>query len=313
MIKLTSQAIIAEFKRRQVPIEVVAEEPFTLMRYFHKGHWHFLRSSMPESSSAIGKLISDEKQLAAIVAAGLQIPVPSAIDFSTLNEAEAFLNQEKVLVVKPADGSHGNGVTVGVKDAGSLHAAIGLARSASRSDRVVLQKKIEGFDLRLLVIDGQFVAAARRVPGAVTGDGRHTLRQLIEHENTTNLKRGHDYENVLNKIDIEAAERFWGDRIDSEIPAANTEVAVVGTANIGTGGRSIDYTDRLPQSLITAAEQFARTTRLTACGVDFLWDEVSGEFCFIEANACPSFGLHLRPSEGKMRPVDALFVDALLK
>ncbi len=312
MIKVTSRIVISELKRRGIPVEVVAERPFVLLRYFFGGTWHLLRSTMPEATSAVGRVICDEKILSAAVAVKAGLPVPAAIMYATPDEAETFMREQGDIVVKPPDAAHGHGVTVGVADVPALRRAIDFARAVSSSKTVLLQQKISGSDLRMLVIAGTFVAAVRRIPASVIGDGTQTIRQLIEHENATNPERGKNDEKRLSLISLDASERFLGNKLDTVVPAAGEEITVVGTANIGAGGRAIDYTDKVPKEVIAAAETFARTVKVMACGVDFIWNEDSGEFFFIEGNACPGFCLHIEPAEGTSRPVDRHFVDALL-
>ncbi len=184
--------------------------------------------------------------------------------------------------------------------------------ASSASNVVLLQQKVVGSDLRILVVGGRFVAAARRIPASVVGDGKKTVRELILHENQTNPERGENDEKRLSKINVDASERFLGSKLDSVIPAKGQEVTVVGTANIGAGGRAVDYTDKVPAKIIAAAEAFAQKVKVVACGVDFIWNEETGDYYFIEGNACPGFCLHIAPAEGTSRPVDKYFVDALL-
>lgn len=312
MIKVTTRIVMDELKRRGIPVEIVTQQPVVLLRYFFEGTWHLLRSTMPETTSAVGRAICDEKLLSAAVATAADIPVPVTAIYTKMEEAMAFMRQHGSIVVKPPDAAHGHGVTVGVTDAGALQRAVDFAVAASDSETVLLQQKITGSDLRMLVIAGKFVAATCRIPASVVGDGKQTIRELIERENATNPERGENDEKRLSLISLDASERFLGTALDTVIPAEGEEVTVVGTANIGAGGRAKDYTDIVPAEIIAAAETFARTVKVITCGVDFIWDEDTGEFFFIEGNACPGFCLHIEPAEGTPRPVDRYFVDALL-
>lgn len=313
MLKITSRIVKTELERRGAKVEVITEAPCVLMRYFIAGKWHLLHSTLPEFSTGVGRVICDQKYVSTALAGLHDIPVPETVEFSGVPAAVGFLQRHKSIVVKPVDAAHGQGVSVGVSDEGSLQKAIQLARECSKSGGVLLQQYVtNGSDLRMLVIGGKYVATARRIPAEVTGDGEHTLRQLIEHENTTNPERGVNDEKRLAIIDINASERFLGQRLDSEIPAEGQVVTVVGTANIGAGGRAVDYTDKVTPELIAAAEKFARAVKVAACGVDFLWNETTGKFYFIEGNATPGFCLHIEPSEGQPREVDKIFVDFIL-
>lgn len=312
MIKVTSQIVINELMRRGIPVEIVTEVPFVVLKYLHNGKWHLLRSTMPEATSALGRLICDQKFLATTLALQHDIPAPKTVIYASNAEAVAFMAMHGSIVVKPVAAAHGRGVTVGVATKTALEQAIVFAAAASDNGAILLQERVSGSDLRMLVIGGHFAAAACRVPANVTGDGARTIRELIKHENATNPERGENDEKRFAKIDLDAAARFLGRKLDSVVPPKGENVTVVGTANIGAGGHAVDYTGQVPAVVIAAAERFARMTQVVACGVDFIWNEATGNFYFIEANACPGFNLHVQPSEGASRSVDKKFVDALL-
>lgn len=310
MVKITARRVITEFERRNVPVEVLDTHPYPLIRYYHRGAWHLLHSTMPEYTAASGKIICDQKTMASELARQNGIPVPDAVLANDETAVEGFLERHTDFVVKPADGAHGQGVSVGVGVNG-LQAAVTLAAESAKVGGVLLQQRVIGSDLRVLVIGGRCVAAVRRMPASVIGDGQHTLRQLIDIENETNPQRGLNDEKRFSKIDLGASQRFLGDQLDSQIPAKGDEVVVVGTANIGAGGYAVDYTDKITPAIKADAEKFARLVSVAACGVDFIWTE-PGAYYFIEANACPGFNLHIDPTEGVSRPVAQYFVDFLL-
>jgi cyanophycin synthetase len=311
MIKITTRRVIEEFERRGIPLEIITEKPYALMRYKLNGEWHLLHSTMPEYSAASGKIICDQKGMATELARQNDIPVPLTVRADDEAALADFLGRFESFVVKPADGAHGRGVTVGATKQ-TMATAIELAAQFAGPGGVILQQRVSGSDLRILVIGGRMVAVSRRIPAGVVGDGERTLRQLIDNENETNPERGYDDEKRFSKISLESAERFLGEELDSRIPAAGEQVTVVGTANIGAGGYAIDYTDQIAPEIQQAAEKFARLVSIAVCGVDFMWDEQSGEYYFIEANACPGFNLHIQPTEGKSRPVNRYFVDFLM-
>lgn len=312
MLKITTRRVLDEFDRRGITYEIITEAPHALVRYRHAGGWHLLHSTMPEYTSGSGKIICDQKLVATTLATLYDIPVPTTEDYSGMDAAREFLARHGDIVVKPADGAHGNGITVSVTAEG-LQAAVDLALVAAGAGGVLLQKRVTGSDLRVLVIGGRFAAASRRVPASVTGDGTSTVRQLIEQENATNPERGTNDEKRLSIISLQASERYLGGKLDSLVPAAGEQLTVVGTANIGAGGHAVDYTDILTPEIIADAEKFARLVRVAACGVDFIWDEDAGKHYFIEGNACPGMNLHIEPAEGTPRRTDALFVDFLLE
>jgi cyanophycin synthetase len=208
-------------------------------------------------------------------------------------------------------GSHGKGITVGVDTEEKLESAIRYAKQIYPESDVLVQEQFQGEDLRILIIDGEMVAATRRVPAQVHGNGVSTVLELIRAENN-NGSRTSDYSDKLCKINEEKAVRYLGDGINA-IPRENEVVQVVGTANIGSGGHAEDVTDDVPSAISDDAVRLANALGAFVCGVDFLYDRQSNRWILLEANTSPSFGLHLHPTLGSPRAVDEKFVDALLK
>ena len=274
----------------------------------------YIQSSLTDTSSPVGMNISDNKTAAAEIAQSMGLLLPPTVPYSDESSFSTFLNEHSLLVIKPTDGSHGNGVTTNVKEISQLKNAIELAKLASKSKNIILQKQITGHDVRLLIIDGSLAAAAIRTPASIKGDGKHTIAELIKIENA-NYLRGTDYHTSLNVISLKAANDYFGDEINSIIPDEEEIVQVVGTANIGTGGTASDVTDRIPVAVVDQAVKLLEELSLNCGGVDFITSnlEDATEYYFIEVNASPSFGLHLKPTLGSPRQVQKIFVDMLLR
>lgn len=314
MLKITAKSIIEELEKRAVPVEVI-DERISLARYRLGGEWHLFRSSTPSTTSHVGYRIAKQKHLALKILSDVDLQSPDTKTYTDDAVAKRFLAQHGTVVVKPTDSSHGYGVTVDVMTDETLLHAIKAAQEIDTQGAALLQEQVEGTDLRVLVIGGKFAAAALRAPAEVTGDGVSTLRELIHNENTHNPDRGENYRKRLNVIDVTAAERYLGVRIDTEKPAKGKVVRVTGPANIGAGGRSTDVTDTVPVEITEKAEQISKILGLPTCGVDFMVSDISDvkTYRYIEVNACPSFGLHLFPSEGQAQPVAKLFVDFIME
>lgn len=310
MLKNTSLYILEELQRRNVEAEVL-DEKSSLMRYkSSSGDWRLLRSCVNDQSSAVGRFICDHKDLSLMFARSIGIPQVPDVIYEDDNQAEAFMRKHKSIVVKPVSGAHGHGVTVAVTETQQLKEAVENAKEHDAGGNVLLQQMVQGQDVRLLVLGGRFAAAVRRVPAGVTGDGKKTLRELIEQENETNQKRVTHYTGTLRKIDLPAAEKFLRDDI-TRIPRQKEYVQVVGTANTSMGGHAVDATDEVPQHIIAKVETLAEQLHLPTCGVDFLIDK-NQNYYFIEINSSPGFGPHLHPHEGKSRNVTKMYVDYLL-
>lgn len=313
MLKITAYHIRKELEARGIKTEVVAER-YGLMRYFHDGEWKLLRSCMTMGASGVGILVAKHKDIAHHIARSVGVRIPVSQLFTTMKSAHSFLREHGTVIVKPTDNGHGNGVTVNISSKRHLEIATKTARRASRSGGVLVQEHVKGEDVRVLVVGNKVAAAAKRVPAEVTGDGKHTPRQLIEIENADPTKRSKGYSSGMSQISIKAAEAYLGEAIDNVVPTAGASVRVNGPANIGAGGTSVDMTMDVPTDIALKAERISVLLGLPTCGVDFIVDDVADpeRYHFIEVNACPSFGLHLYPTVGTARPVASLFVDNLL-
>jgi cyanophycin synthetase len=220
------------------------------------------------------------------------------------------------IVIKPLDGNHGKGASINVNN--YEDALAGLMHAKNYSRRVIVEKFITGFDFRVLVIDNKIVAAAQRVPAHVKGDGKHTIQQLIDIENT-NPRRGYGHENVLTEISVD---RDTMDLLDKKgygletVPAKEEIVYLKSTANLSTGGTSIDVTDMMHPENIFLSERISRVIGLDVCGIDIMAPNLTQPLhenggVILEVNAAPGFRMHLAPTEGLPRNVAAPVIDML--
>jgi len=220
------------------------------------------------------------------------------------------------IVIKPLDGNHGKGASINVTN--WEDAVAGLAYAKSYSRRVIVEKFITGFDFRVLVIDNKLVAAAKRVPAHVVGNGTNTIQELID---TTNLdpRRGYGHENVLTQIDVDRDTLDLLEKLNyttDSIPKNGEIVYLKSTANLSTGGTSVDVTDMMHPENIFLAERISRVIGLDICGVDIMAENLTQPLkenggCILEVNAAPGFRMHLAPSEGLPRNVAAPVIDML--
>lgn len=308
-LKITTQLIVDEAIARGLSVDILDARKCFIRITTGSGRAYYLRSNSTEKSSTAGYLIANYKPVVDRVAADLGVKTPATIIYSDTESAAEFLVQHKSVVVKPADAAHGNGVTTGIRDKLSLESALGFAGRYSKT--ILLQEHVTGDDFRLLYIGGKLSAAAKRVPANVVGDGSHTVQELIDMENS-NPDRGRNYQKKLNFIDSSAAKRYLGERI-SEVPSEGQVIQVVGTANIGAGGKSVDVTEEVPAALVDTGLKMVEGLNMGLCAVDILAVEGEPETArLIEINASPTFGMHEFPSEGSARPVTRDFLDWLL-
>jgi cyanophycin synthetase len=220
------------------------------------------------------------------------------------------------VVVKPLDGQHGNAVAINLKNAEQVRAAFEKAHELS--SRVIVEACQAGHDYRILVVDGRLVAAARRVPGHVVGDGQHTVAQLIEIVNS-DPRRGVGHEKVLTRLVVDdQANRLLsqaGLTLES-VPEKGRMVYLRSTGNLSTGGTSIDVTDNLHYDNRMMAEKAVKAIGLDVGGVDFVCPDITRSYkevggAIVEINAAPGFRMHVAPTEGKSRDVAGPVIDML--
>lgn len=220
------------------------------------------------------------------------------------------------IVIKPLDGNHGKGASINVTN--WEDALDGLSYAKKYSRRVIVERFITGFDFRVLVIDNKVIAAAQRVPAHVVGDGQHSIQWLIDETNK-DPRRGYGHENVLTEItvdrDTEELLEKLGYTLDT-VPAHGEIVFLKSTANLSTGGTSIDVTDKMHPENVFMSERISRVIGLDICGIDIMAENLTEPLkenggVILEVNAAPGFRMHLAPAEGLPRNVASPVIDML--
>ncbi len=285
---------------------------------FGYGKWQKrIQATVTSETRHIAVELAGDKQETNKILGDLGLPAPrQEMVYSKEDALRAARRIGYPVVVKPLNANHGRGVSVNLPDGAHVEIAFDKAREHSRA--VLVESFIVGDDHRMLVVNGELVAVAKRVPGHVTGDGVHTVEQLVE---LTNLdpRRGVGHEKVLTRLELDhQAERLLsacGLAKDS-IPAVDQLVYLRSTGNLSTGGTAIDLTDQVHPDNAEMAVRVAQAIGLDVIGVDFLtsditrsFREVGGGIC--EVNAAPGFRMHVAPSEGKPRDVAGKVIDML--
>jgi cyanophycin synthetase len=245
------------------------------------------------------------------------IPVPKGnicVDNEGLKEIVDNLGYP--VVIKPLDGNHGKGAGINITNWDEAVSALAHAQTFSR--RAIVEKYIKGYDFRVLVIDNKFVAAAKRVPAHVKGNGVDTIKELIQQVNN-DPKRGNGHSNVLTKITIDKDTTELLQKLNytlDTVPGVDEIVFLKSTANLSTGGCSIDVTDEVHPENIALAERVARIIGLDICGIDIMAETLASPLAevggaVIEVNAAPGFRMHLAPTMGQPRNVAAPVIDML--
>ena len=275
------------------------------------------RATMTDKTSSIAVDLAGNKDETKRILQEQAIPVAKGLTISSDEDLEIALDKIGFpLVFKPLNGNHGKGATINVKTREEAVAAFAYAQKYSH--RVIVERFITGHDFRVLVIDNRMVAAAQRVPAHIVGDGVNTIDKLIEIENS-DPRRGYGHENVLTEIGID---RDTLDLLDKKgytletIPKKSEIVYLKSTANLSTGGTSIDVTDLVHPQNVFMCERIARVIGLDICGIDIMANNLTELLTenggvVLEVNAAPGFRMHLAPSEGLPRNVAAPVIDML--
>ncbi|WPO84459.1 cyanophycin synthetase [Chryseobacterium sp. JJR-5R] len=275
------------------------------------------QATITGKTSSIAVDIACNKELTKRMLHDAAIPVPTGdliMDEEGLDSVVRAIGYP--VVIKPLDGNHGKGSSINVNDWEA--AKVGLEHAQQFSQKVIVEKYITGYDFRVLVINNKMVAAARRVPAHVVGDGEMNIQQLIEKENK-DTRRGYGHENVLTEIQVDKDTTELLEKLHynlETIPQRGEVVYLKSTANLSTGGTSIDVTDMVHPENITMAERISKIIGLDVCGIDIMAQNLTQPLkesggAIIEVNAAPGFRMHLAPSEGLPRNVAAPVVDML--
>lgn len=275
-----------------------------------------IQAAEVDSTSAVAESIGQDKDLTKRLLHAAGVPVPLGKPVASIDEAwEVAQKVGLPVVVKPQDGNQGKGVTVNITDRAQLEAAY---KNAEEYGTVMVERFLPGHDFRLLVVGDQLVAAARREPPQVLGDGQHTVRELVEQVNL-DPRRGEGHATSLTKIrldDIAVARLAAQDLTPDSVPPKGQRVILRNNANLSTGGTATDVTDDVHPEVAARAIAAAQMVGLHICGVDMVAETVLRPLeeqggGFVEVNAAPGLRMHLAPSYGKPRNVGQAMVDKL--
>lgn len=276
-----------------------------------------IQAAMTDQTSCIGVDIAGDKQLTRKILNDSAIPVPRGVVVRSEDEILMRFKEFKTsVVVKPCQGNQGKGVSLDLKTENELLSAFRLAEAYD--SKVIIEEYIKGNNYRLLVINERFVAAARRVPPMVIGDGQSSIKELVQRENNNPL-RGEGHENYLSKIHLDSVVVMDLHRQGlhvSSIPRLGEKIILRQSANLSTGATAIDITDSVHPDNVKLAEYIARILKLDIAGVDMIVEDISKSYLeqhgkIIEVNAAPGLRMHLLPSKGQSRDIGTEIVKML--
>jgi cyanophycin synthetase len=289
----------------------------SLVQLGHGKYQKRIQATVTSETRHIAVSIASDKEETNKILESVGLPVPRQ---RLVRSAEAAVAAAKRLgypvVVKPLDANHGRGVGINLKTDDEVAAAFDKAREHART--IIVETFIEGFDHRMLVVNGELIAVAKRVPGHVVGDGTHTIAQLVDIVNS-DPRRGVGHEKVLTRIVFDdQAERLMakaGVTKDTVLPAGEV-FFLRSTGNLSTGGTAIDLTDVVHADNREMAVRAAQAIGLDVAGIDFISPDISTSYkthggAICEVNAAPGFRMHVAPTEGTPRDPAGPVIDML--
>ena len=308
-------SIIAEAESRGIPW--MRLNKYSLCQLGYGVNQKRIQATVTSQTSNIGVDIAGDKEDTKYLLEQAEVPVPKGEIIRTeagLKEAVAYVKYP--LVIKPISGNHGRGISTDINSWEEALEGFEAAKKVSRS--VIVEKYITGEDYRLLVIDHKLVAAAKRTPAQVIGDGKSTVQQLVDKVNE-DPRRGYGHEEVLTMIEINdltlSILKEEGKTVDTVLKKGE-KLVLKDTANLSTGGTAEDVTDIVHPYNKFMAERISKIVDLDICGIDIMTHHIDEPLpdtggAVLEVNAGPGFRMHLAPADGLPRNVAGHVVDML--
>jgi cyanophycin synthetase len=311
----STRAIVAEAQKRSIPFRRL--DKHSLIQLGHGCNQRTFRATVASTTNSLAvEQVSDKDGTKRILAEN-HIPVPKGTVITKKTSIVHCMDTLKFpLVVKPLDGNHGRGITTYITNQEQLEEAFDYAKKYS--EEVIVEQHINGCDYRFLLVDFKLVAVAKRLPARVTGDGRSSIRTLVEQVNKDPRRGlGHEKELTIIRLDDATLSRLstLGYSAEDVLPAKQV-LHLKDTANISTGGTAEDVTDLVHPDNVFLAERVARLMDLDICGIDIMTPDVAQPItatkgAVLEVNAGPGLRMHLAPTVGKGRNVAAPILDML--
>jgi cyanophycin synthetase len=312
-------SIVEEAESRGIPYIRLNDQ--SLVQLGYGKYQQRIQATTTAKTNMIAVDIAADKSATKKLLGDMGVPVPKGVRIRYEEDLEDAIETVGFpCVVKPLDGNHGKGATVGVTSLGQARKAFRNAQEFSKSPRkyVIVERQLVGEDFRALVVNNRLVAVAERTPAHVVGDGESTLAQLIDKVNS-DPRRGYGHEKVLTQIVIDDQTKALLNAKNytlSTILAKGEKLLLKTTANISTGGTAYDRTDEVHPENVFLFERIAQIIGLDIAGIDIIAPDISTPLRengggIIEVNAAPGFRMHLSPSDGIGRNVAEHVVDML--
>lgn len=310
----STQAILAAAQRRGIPYMRLGTESLVQLGYGKQRR--FIQAALTSQTSAVAVDIASDKELTKRLLREAGIAVPAGLVVETVEAAVAALAElQTPVAVKPFNGCQGKGVSLNLISAAQVEHAFHLA--VQYAPKVLVEEQLTGRDYRVLVINGQVVAASERIPAHVVGDGVQTIAELIEMINQ-HPTRGDQHDKPLTRIVVDEVLLEYLRAHDWSLhskPAQGVTVYLRACANLSTGGTARDVTAQVHPEIALMCERAARLVGLDVCGIDLILADIAAPLQagngIVELNAAPGLRMHTAPSEGESRDVGSAIIDTL--
>ncbi|MGK0398699.1 MAG: cyanophycin synthetase [Gammaproteobacteria bacterium] len=313
----STQSLVDAAVSRNIPW--IRLNNYSLVQFGHGKYQKRIQATVTSNTGCIATSLASDKEGTHSLLRDMGLPVPKQMMFSTEDAAVSAANKIGYpIVIKPLDANHGRGISINLMTDAAVREAFYFAKEQGNSRSVLAESFVTGFDHRMLVVDNELVAVAKRVPGHVIGDGKLTIAELVDIVNA-DPRRGIGHEKVLTRIELDQqANRLMQDagyNVETVLKK-DEHFFLRATANLSTGGTAIDLTDVVHPDNREMAIRAVCAIGLDIGGVDFLTNDISQSYkdvggAIVEVNAGPGFRMHVSPSEGESRDVAGKVLDML--
>lgn len=315
--KLVSESvvIIKDAISRGIDYEILNEAKSIVKFKIGDKSEFVIEGNKTDRDSYIFPIITDDKYIAKQIMKENGLNVPKAILLKKSmdkNDIEFILQPffDSKLVVKPRNTNYGIGITVFSQNASKEQILKAIEYAFKFDDNVLIEEYIKGMEYRFLVIDGKCLSICHRRVASVVGDGKSTIKQLIEEKNK---EPWHYLTATPVKMDEPVVEflKLQGYDFETVLPK-DKRVFLRTNSNCSTGGESIDMTDKIPDYFKKVAEKAAKAFNAKICGVDIIIDDFNKkDYAIIEINDNPGYSINEWPYEGRGQKIGIAILELL--
>jgi len=304
----STRAIVNAAEKRRIPVHRL--NTGSLVQLGWGARQHRILTAETDGTSAIAETIAQDKELTRQMLRTIGVPVPEGRAVADAEDAWAAAEEIGLpVVVKPRDSNHGRGVFTGLTTRDQVVAA--FAHADGVGSGVLVERFAPGAEHRILVVNGQVVAASRGEPAVIVGDGARSVAQLIDEQLNSDPRRGEDCSSLMYTIELNAMTLLVLEQQGyqpSSIPAPGARILVKRNGNVDT-----DVTERVHPEVAARAIEAARVVGLDIAGLDIVAEDIGQPLemqggAVVEVNAGPGLQMHVQPSDGEPRPVGEAIV-----